>query len=75
MICTPKEKKESGITPDAVFEDYTGRKVFHVSHPSHKKTLRVSAPDEASAIVAAAQYWKTTWRDYEFYAYCNVIPG
>ncbi|MCR5811445.1 MAG: hypothetical protein K6G34_08720 [Lachnospiraceae bacterium] len=67
--------KEKSSTPDAYFEDYSGKNIYLVSHPDHRKTLRVAAPDEQAAIVAAAERWNETWRDYRFYAYCKVIPG
>lgn len=57
---------------DARYEDYSGKKRFEVTHPSHKRRLFVAAPDAASAIVAAALYWGERWTSYDFYAYCRV---
>lgn len=68
-------KQESGIKSDVVFEGYTGKRIFHVSHPDHKKPFRVCAPSEQAAIVAAADKWKETWTEYRFNAFCNVTPG
>lgn len=60
---------------DCCFDDYTGTKRFVVTHPAHRGELRVAAPDEASAIVAAANRWGEAWTQYRFYAYCNVYVG
>lgn len=57
---------------DAVYPDYTGRKTFHVSHPSFRNDVRVRAPNKQAAVVAAAMAWNTRWTAYEFYAYCKV---
>lgn len=57
---------------DARYEDYSGKKRFEVTHPSHKRRLIVAAPDDASAIVAAADKWGERWTAYSFYAYCLV---
>lgn len=57
---------------DAVYEHYRGTRRYTVAHPSRKRALTVAAPDEASAIVAAADKWKVRWQSYEFYAYCDV---
>ena len=57
---------------DARYEDYSGKKRFEVTHPSHKRRLIVAAPDAASAIVAAADKWGERWTAYSFYAYCLV---
>ena len=57
---------------DAAFEHYRGRRRYTVAHPAHKKTLIVAAPDEVSAIVAAAKKWKERWQSVDFYAFCEV---
>ena len=57
---------------DCVYEDYEGLKLWDVMHPRHRKVIRVAAPDEAAAIVAAAGFWKERWTDYEFYPNCKV---
>ena len=57
---------------DARYENYSGKKRFEVTHPSHKRRLFVAAPDAASAIVAAADKWGERWTAYSFYAYCLV---
>lgn len=57
---------------DASFESYKGKKRFCVSHPEHASPLRVAAPSETTAIVAAAQAWGSRWQEYSFYAYCEV---
>ena len=57
---------------DARYEDYSGKKRFEVTHPSHKRRFFVAAPDAASAIVAAADKWGERWTAYSFYAYCLV---
>lgn len=56
---------------DAKYENYSGKKRFEVTHPSHKRRLFVAAPDAASAIVAADK-WGERWTAYSFYAYCLV---
>lgn len=58
---------------DCRFEEYGGTNRFTVKHPAHFGELRVAAPDEASAIVAAADRWGERWQDYSFYAYCVVL--
>ena len=60
---------------DCAFEDYKGIKRFTVSHPAHIDSLRVAAPDEQSAIVAAADRLGERWTRYSFYAYCTVLPA
>lgn len=76
-----KGKKKSTLSKtertyfDCRFEDYEGTKRYTVAHPAHSGELRVAAPDEASAIVAAADRWGETWTEYRFYAYCNVIAA
>ena len=63
---------------DAIFtygsgNKYSGINAFQVNHPSHK-TVTVAAPDDVSAIVAAADFWGVRWQDYEVYSYCRVFP-
>lgn len=57
---------------DSVFGNYSGKKRFAVSHPDFKVPLRVAAPSEDAAIVAAAQSRGAKWTDYSFYAFCEV---
>ena len=59
-------------TYDIAFEDYRGYRRYTVSHPDFPGELMVAAPDEVSAIVAAAEYWQTRWQRFEFYAFCKV---
>ena len=68
-------KKGTSTYYDAAFEDYEGTKRFEVRHPAHKNGIRVMAPDDSSAIVAAADFWGESWRAYSFYAYCEVTKG
>ena len=68
-----KEKETEHI--DAVYKKYGGKKRWSVKCPGHKECLRVAAPDENSAIVAAAERLGRVWREYEFYAYCEVMPA
>lgn len=58
---------------DIAYEDYKGNKRFTVTHPAHAGELTVAAPDENTALVAAANYWGETWTRYGYYAYCNVF--
>lgn len=57
---------------DGIFGEYGGKKRFAVSHPDFRVPLRIAAPDEASAIVAAAKSRGRKWTEYDFYAYCEV---
>lgn len=67
-------KRKTGAAPyyDAVYERYSGKKRSEVENPRHRGRLTVAAPDENSAIVAAALYWGERWTSYDFYAYCRV---
>lgn len=60
---------------DGVFENYSGKKRFEVSHPDFRVPLRVAAPTEEAAIVAAAKSRGVEWTKYEFYAYCEVFSA
>ena len=60
---------------DAVYEKYSGKKRWDVKCPKWKGTMRVAAPDENTAIVAAAERVGEVWTKYEFYAYCEVMPA
>ena len=62
-------------TYDTAFEHYRGRSRFTVSHPDYDTPLTVAAPDEISAIVAAAELWGVRWQRFSFYAYCDVSDG
>ena len=57
---------------DATYGDYKGSKRFVVSHPNQNRAARVAAPDQASAIVAASDFFGVKWTAYAFYAYCTV---
>lgn len=57
---------------DVVFEGYTGRKLYSVTHPRHG-CLKIAAPDEAAAIVAAAKQWKARWQAPDFHTCCTVM--
>ncbi len=57
---------------DGIFENYTGKKRFEVRVPGKRKLLRVAAPNEDAAIVAAAKAVGRRWTEYEFYAFCEV---
>ena len=59
---------------DAVYKKSRGEKRWDVKAPGHKKLMRVAAPDENTAIVAAAEKLGKVWAKYEFYAYCEVMP-
>lgn len=53
------------------FEDYAGKTQYVVEHPAHGKAT-VFAPDEDSAMVAAADVWNTKWTKADFYLGCKV---
>lgn len=53
------------------YEDYRGKKKWVVDHPSIGKAI-VLAPNEESAIVAAAHSFGVSWTKLEFYAGCKV---
>lgn len=57
---------------DGVFGSYTGKERFEVRVPGKRKILRVAAPNEDAAIVAAANAVGRRWTEYEFYAFCEV---
>lgn len=57
----------------ARYERYDGARRYSVSHPTYK-SLTVTAPDENSAIVAAAERWGAQWTKYDFYSLCEVKP-
>lgn len=63
-------KKKQASTPrrSSRFDGYDGDKRWEVSHPEHR-TVKVSAPDEASAIYTAALLWRTDWTRITCYAY------
>lgn len=52
-------------------DDYTGHRVFSVSHPDYGD-ITVMARDKIGAIVTASQVWGLRWKMYTFYAYCVV---
>lgn len=58
-------------TKNATYEGYRGSKHFSVWHPRYG-AARVAAPDEDSALVAAAKLWGVNWTKLEFYTGCSV---
>ena len=66
-----KTKKNDTAGYEAVFKDYQGTNLFKVSHPENGE-IRVSAPDKAAALVAAAEFWGKRWQDCEFYMFCSI---
>ena len=55
----------------AVYKEYGGGKRFDVTAPG-RKTIHIAAPDEASAIAAAGDYWGVCWQAWDFYSSCVV---
>lgn len=53
------------------YEDYRGKKKWVVEHPDHGK-VTVFAPDEDTAIVAAAKAFGVPWTQMKFYTMCSV---
>ena len=53
------------------YADYSGSAKYGVEHPVFGKTT-VAAPDEVSAMVAAADNWNTRWTRADFYLHCKV---
>lgn len=71
----PEKEREGHMSKQqkkARFAYYGGRHRFEVRHPGHPAPLAVIAPDEASAIVAAAEKWGEQWTKAEFYGFCTV---
>lgn len=68
-----KKIKEERL--DGVYGEYGGKKRFSVSHPDFKTPLRVAAPTEDAAIVAAAESCGRKWTEYAFYAYRRVYQA
>ena len=66
-------KRKTEVSVDAVYKDYSGKKRFRVEHPDVSYPMFIAAPDENSAIVAAAERLGRRWNEYAFYAYCNVM--
>lgn len=52
-------------------DDYTGHRVFSVSHPDYG-CITVTARDKIGAVVTASRVWGVRWQMYTFYAYCVV---
>ena len=48
-------------------EDYRGQARWSVTHPAKKRPVTVAAPNNVSAIVAAATYWKMDWTRADYY--------
>lgn len=63
-----KKKPAAPAKASPRFEGYSGSKRWEVKHPEHR-TVKVSAPDEASAIYTAALLWRTDWTRITCYAY------
>lgn len=60
---------------DGVFGEYGGKKRFIVTRPKYNKAVRVAAPSDTAAIVAAAKaFGAKAWTEYEFYSNCTVVP-
>lgn len=55
----------------ARYTDYRGEKKFNVRHPDFG-SVTVTAPDADSAMVVAADFWKTAWTRIDFYTRCEV---
>ena len=55
------------------FPDYTGNKLYRVTHPDHGN-IEVIAPSVPAAIATAAKEWERRWQEYAFYADCSVVP-
>ena len=59
---------------NCAYQDYSGSKRYIVSRPAHAgDDLTVAAPDENSAMVAAADRWGEKWTKIDFYCNCKVI--
>ena len=59
---------------DIAFEHYRGYRRYSVSHPDFGEEIRVAAPDDVAAIVAAAEKWQARWQNFSFYAFCKIEP-
>ncbi len=53
------------------FPDYTGDKLWRVTHPQYG-TLECLAPDRYAAMAVAAEIWETRWQAIEFYERCQI---
>lgn len=56
----------------AAAPDYTGEKLWTVTHPEFGQ-ITVLAPTREAAIPAAARIWKTRWQAYAFYSAATVV--
>ena len=56
----------------AVYGTYKGKKLFKVTCPAFGECT-VSAPNDDSSIVAAAEFWHQEWTRLDFYSNCTVI--
>ena len=56
---------------DDRYDNYRGKKRFEVTHPEYR-TVIVAAPDDTTAIIAAAGVWRVKWTKLEVYADCRV---
>lgn len=59
----------------STYPGYCGKKMWSVRHTAHRRPVRVAAPTEEAAIVAAAAYWRERWTAVDFYASCEVSPA
>lgn len=57
------------------YPGYCGKRSWSVRHPAHRSSVRVIAPTEEAAIVAAAEYWGERWTAVDFYDSCEVSPA
>ncbi len=64
-------KKEKEKPYQAAYGTYKGKKLFKVTHPAFGDCT-VSAPNEDSSIVAAADFWHQSWTRLDFYGQCTV---
>lgn len=53
------------------FPDYTGDKLWRVTHPQYG-TLECAAPTSYAAMAAAAGEWKARWQAMDFYGQCQI---
>lgn len=67
-----KYKEACSVYFDTKFGEYGGKLRFEVRHSAHPPCV-VAAPDENSALVAAANYNGLRWTDYSYYAYAQVL--
>ena len=66
-----KKKPAAPAKASTRFAGYDGDKRWEVSHPAHP-TVKVTAPDEESAIYQAAAMWRDDWTRIACYAYAKA---